>query len=441
MVRRRCHGLQQLEPRRLPRCRDQVVHEVGADAVALVIESDELHRRHRIPLGQPAVNLPFDDHRVDPHAAVVQRHHALHVPLSGLGIDLDHDDIGTERERHVGRVVVVHALQTGLEVVRRVGVGGECDLLDGRAAVRRTLHVESSWFPLQVLRRGFQQMGRDQPGLVAQLAGDHGGRCATDRCRSRGIGAETVGRVVGVALLHRDVAGGDAELVGDDLRERRLVALSLRLDAELEDRLAGRVHAQLSGVEHLDPGDVEVLVVAGAHDFGEAGDADADQPTLLARLRLLLAQVLVADGVERLAQCGRIVTGVVDEAGCGGVGELLGLDEVAHAQVSRVDAELVRRVLHQSLDQVRRLGDPERASVGHAAGRLVGVGALRHDVRCGHVVGAGDDVEQAGAELRRLSVGEEGTVVGQHVHAQREHLALARQRQLAVHVVVAGEAR
>ncbi len=34
---------------------------------------------------------------------------------------------------------------------------------------------------------------------------------------------------------------GDAELVGDDLGERRLVPLALRLHAELEDRLARRV--------------------------------------------------------------------------------------------------------------------------------------------------------------------------------------------------------
>ena len=41
--------------------------------------------------------------------------------------------------------------------------------------------------------------------------------------------------------------------------------------------------------------------------------------------------------------------------------------------------------------------------------------------------------------LRRLGVGEEGAVVGQHLHAQADH-PVALERQLAVHVVVAGEA-
>ena len=35
-----------------------------------------------------------------------------------------------------------------------------------------------------------------------------------------------------------DVLGRDAELLGDDLRERRLVALALRLGGERDDRLA-----------------------------------------------------------------------------------------------------------------------------------------------------------------------------------------------------------
>ena len=48
-------------------------------------------------------------------------------------------------------------------------------------------------------------------------------------------------------------------------------------------------------------------------------------------------------------------------------------------------------------------------------------------------------MEQAGPELRRLRVGEERAVVGHHLHAQAEHLPVALQRQLAVHVVVAGE--
>ena len=212
------------------------------------------------------------------------------------------------------------------------------------------------------------------------------------------------------------------------------------LHAELEDRLAGRVDAQLGRVEHLQPGDVVGLRRPGADRLGEVGDADADEPPLGPRRRLLLAELLVADLVERRAQRGRVVAGVVDEAGRRLVRELLGLDEVLEAELGRVDAELVGRRLHEPLDEVRRLGDAERAPVGDAARRLVRERALAADVRRRVVVAAGHDVEQAGPELRRLGVGEEGALVGEHVDAERQDPALVRERQLALHVVVAGEA-
>ena len=109
-------------------------------------------------------------------------------------------------------------------------------------------------------------------------------------------------------------------------------------------------------------------------------------------------------------------------------------------EVGRVDPDLVGRGLHEALDQVRGLGDAERAAVGDAARRLVRVRARRLDVRGGDVVGAGDDVEEPGLALRRLRVGEERPVVGEHLHAQAGDLPVL-ERQLAVHVVVAGEAR
>ena len=158
-----------------------------------------------------------------------------------------------------------------------------------------------------------------------------------------------------------------------------------------------------------------VLRRARADRFGEVRDADAHQLAVGARRDLLLAQVLVADCVERLAQRGRVVAGVVHEPGRCRVRELLGLDEVLEPHVGRVDAELVGRRLHQSFDEVRRLGDAERTAVRDATGRLVRVRAAARDVRGRVVVAAGDDVEEAGAELRRLRVGVERALVGEHV--------------------------
>ena len=134
-----------------------------------------------------------------------------------------------------------------------------------------------------------------------------------------------------------------------------------------------------------------------------------------------------------------VVARVVLEPGRRRVRELLRLDEVLRPEVGRVDAQLVRRRLHQALDQVRRLGHPERAPVGDAARGLVRVRADRADVGSRDVVGARADVEEPGLEVGRLGVGEERAVVGEERRAQPRHAAVL-ERQLAVHVVVAREA-
>src|SRR5712691_145255 len=63
----------QLEAGRLPGRREQVVHVVRADAVAVAVEGDELHARHGVGLSEAAHDLALDDHRVDPDAAVIDR--------------------------------------------------------------------------------------------------------------------------------------------------------------------------------------------------------------------------------------------------------------------------------------------------------------------------------------------------------------------------------
>ncbi len=121
-----------------------------------------------------------------------------------------------------------------------------------------------------------------------------------------------------------DVLGRDAELLGDDLRERRLVALPLRLAADADHRLARRVHAQVGAVVHRQPEDVHVLARARADAFGEEGHSDAHQLAAGALLRLLAAQILVAGDLHRHAHRLGVVPGVVRPTGGGLVRELLG---------------------------------------------------------------------------------------------------------------------
>src|SRR4029078_3729344 len=112
---------------------------------------------------------------------------------------------------------------------------------------------------------------------------------------ARRVRTESVRRVVRVAVHDLDVLGLDAELAGHDLGERGLVALPLRLAADLEDRLAGRMDTKLGAVGHLSADDVVVLRPTCSDPLGERRDADAVELALSARLRLFLPEVVVSD--------------------------------------------------------------------------------------------------------------------------------------------------
>src|SRR5438876_166478 len=85
-----------------------------------------------------------------------------------------------------------------------------------------------------------------------------------------------------------------------------------------------------------------------------------EMTAVVAGQRLLRAELLVAELLETEVQRRVVVARVVLEAGRGDVRELLRLDEVVETEPRRVDAELVRSVLNEALDQVRGLGDAER---------------------------------------------------------------------------------
>ena len=148
--------------------------------------------------------------------------------------------------------------------------------------------------------------------------------------------------------------------------------------------------ADLGGVEHGDAENVAGARRTGADDLGEEGDADAHQLARLAALErlalgfLLFAQLLVVDRLHRLVHGGLIVAGIVLPAERRGVGELLAADQILHAEFGRIHAELLRHDVHGALDAIGRFGDAERAAIGDAARRLVGIDAVdQHNARPG----------------------------------------------------------
>ena len=155
------------------------------------------------------MDLTLDDHRVDADAAIVDRHHAADLDLAGATVNVDHDEIGPERKCHVGRIVVGHTLEAGLQPIGQVGVGGERHVLDGLGLRGRAADEELAVVELDIGLRGFEQVGRDLLRLVTQLARHHRRSRPADGGAATRVGAQPVRGVVGVALLDLDVGGGD----------------------------------------------------------------------------------------------------------------------------------------------------------------------------------------------------------------------------------------
>ena len=90
---------------------------------------------------------------------------------------------------------------------------------------------------------------------------------------------------------------------------------------------------------------------------------------------------------------------------------------------------------------VGRFGDAERAAIGDAARRLVGIDAVDQHMRRREIVGAADDAEQSRRPLGGVGAGVEGAVVGDGVAAQARHLAVLGRGDFRLHVEVARERR
>src|SRR3954452_24722378 len=170
MMRRRRDGLAGLPRGHLDRGRDEIVHERAGHVVAELVVGDLLVQRWREAHRQSAVDLPVDDHRVDDVAAVVHRDEAADVDPPRPLVDVDDTDVRPERERQVGRVVIVDRLKPGLHSLGMVRVGRERDLLDRLEPVRRALDAELARLPLEIVLVGLEQMRGELARLRLDLA-------------------------------------------------------------------------------------------------------------------------------------------------------------------------------------------------------------------------------------------------------------------------------
>src|SRR5438067_102906 len=156
MVRRRCDSLIGLEVGRLPTRWQEVIGEVRAEAVALLVEGDELHERDAKALGKAAMDLTLDEPRIDPYTTVVDSNHAPYFRLPRAAIDIDHHQIGAERIGKVGRVVICDALESSLHAIGQVRICREGDFLNRLRLRWRSLDKKLAVVEIDICLGGFK---------------------------------------------------------------------------------------------------------------------------------------------------------------------------------------------------------------------------------------------------------------------------------------------
>ena len=373
----------------------------------MLVVGELLVERAAEPVERAAVDLTFGDHRIDDRARVVHGHVAQDLDRRGLGIDLHRHHLGDEAVR-VGRVHAVLGvdglrhrepehrgrLQRGLHPLgQRLGVPvrAPCQVLD---RVRRPLagpqphgavaKVERGHRQLHQVRRVVHELGLQLPGGQGDGARPHRPEAARVRAgRDRPHARERVHLVD-----DRDVLRIQSQLVGDDLRHDRLVALALRRRAEDRDDPPERVDLDRRRVDGAGLRKVlglraELRVerrghVAHVRHRWVDGECQPDPhvPSRRACPRLLPAQFVVSSQLERLVEDGWIIAAVVEPARRGAIRELVGLHEVPSADFDRIQSEPVGEPVHHALGLeiqvaagVAAIG-PGEALVGHDHGRI-----------------------------------------------------------------------
>ncbi len=256
--------------------------------------------------------------------------------------------------------------------------------------------------------------------LVGRL---HDGGAAHGR-RARTAGAAAGDQLVAVALQQPDAVERDAELVGQNLRKGRRVALAVIERAGDDGHRAVVLEADAA--------------LFGGHRRGGldiAGDAEAAQLAGALAVALARLEALDVGALHRILEQAGEVAAVVVDAGRRLERHFLGLDEIAPAQLEPVDAEFGRGEVHRALHAERAFGASGAAIGGDQRG--VGEHALGRHFEQRRAVHADDvlgDVDGRQQRAEGRAVAAEIAVAGE---AHRLDQAVFVEGDFDGHVVVA----
>ena len=288
---------------------------------------------------------------------------------------------------------------------------------------------------------GLEQMRRDLLALDDHLVGRLRQRRAADHQRARAIGAHAELHAVGIAEHDVDILEGHAELLGDDLRKGRLMALAVIVRADQHRDLAGRMHAHRGALIEAaartePPGEARRRKAAGL-DIGGDSRARGICPCC-AEAALRMPKPFDVGRDQRAVEAAHRIAGIVLHQHRRLIGIGLLRDHVAAADLDAVDAHLAGRDIDDALDHEGRFG-PAGAAIGIDRH---GVGEHHLDVAVDRGRGV-DAAEQRPIEIGR-DVRPEGREIAAHIgerlDAERQELAVFVERQLGLGDVIAAVA-
>ena len=452
--RRRLH-VENDRIRYLRRRRQQVVREGSGQKAAIGGIGVFLVERSADGLGKAAADLSVDHGRVQDCPAVMHGHVAVDPRLQGRPIDLDAAKIEDEAvaERGVDVVGFVRrgqfrrapeygfadrlsdaVGQRGGRPVAQPRDAGERNLVVGIAPRSDVAAGERDVLDLRVqLARG----DACQPSCNA-LRGEPGG-AGDGRRETAGVvaGRDRPGVLGGIDFgIDPDVGGLQPEHVGHDLRQNGAMALPLRHRGDVNryapDRIDRDRRGGLGAV--LRPGLAALGRRQHGRDVAHVGHARldhggiADAVELALRARRIAARFELGERtlVDAAPDRFLIIAGVEQRAARGPVRKRIGANEIARDDVERIEAELDRDALNQTLEREIDLRAAEPAIQSRR--RLVGDDDAVADREMTDVVGAGQVAVHA-IERRRLRCAQMRAAILDLIPVEREDTAVVGDRR------------
>ena len=227
---------------------DQVVGERARHELARVgIVGHFFEQRLGDALGDPALQLAIDDHRVDDDAAVVDGDVLQQVNAARLGIDLHQTDVGAERPHEVRWVEVGDRLEAVVDARGQAAAeGGKRHLAHRLAAARVAFGVEAALVEDDVVGRYLEHVRGDLRRFGDDLIGRRPHGHAAHRQTAAPI--RTVAErwaLGGVAVAHFDRVVRQPKGVRRDLGKGRIVALAVGMRADEHLGRPRRVNADM----------------------------------------------------------------------------------------------------------------------------------------------------------------------------------------------------